>query len=166
VSRRGDPGRVYCSDCDAAWLRSEADTSGFFEKCPACGQPTVPWRDPAKRKAYAYGPDPKGVTGVTLGCGLRPQLAFEGRVFFTPGLDFRFYPEYFPNGRGTWPCIPGTTERLPIEEEVSPPAAPWQRIRSWLRWVFLGTPGDDPRLNAEARAELVKIDGGPHGIRR
>lgn len=69
-----------------------------------------------KTKRYTYGPDKNGVTGVTMGWSLRPQLAFGGTVYSSRSWDFLFHKEYFPNGPDEWPVCPETGEKLPIEE--------------------------------------------------
>lgn len=68
-----------------------------------------------KGKTYSYGPDKNGVTGVTMGWSLRPQLAFSGNVYSSRSCDFLFHKEYFPNGPDEWPISPETGEKLPIE---------------------------------------------------
>ena len=57
----------------------------------------------------------KNIVGVTLGWSGRPQLMFAGgQVLFKPDLDFLLHPEYFPDGKGTWPKDPETGKKLRI----------------------------------------------------
>lgn len=59
--------------------------------------------------------DKTQIVGVTIGYSGKPQLCFADRkILFSSDADYLLYPEYFPDGKGTWPIDPDTKEKLPV----------------------------------------------------
>ena len=56
------------------------------------------------------------ILGVTMGYSGLPTLLFEGGTILFGDAEYVLYPEYFPNGKGTWPVDPETGEKLNIHE--------------------------------------------------